>query len=67
MSTPDDKATKVPGTTPDAEVDADADVEGHSMFNPMVGRELARAREADIQRTLRARQVENEAKRPYKK
>jgi hypothetical protein len=46
----------------------DEDVEGHSMLpNPMLGRELAKAREQEIRRSLRDRQFEQEARRPHKK
>lgn len=65
MATADDKNTKAPATT---DADGEDDVEGHNMLmHPSTSREFARAREADIQRSLRARQLENEAKRPYKK
>ena len=44
------------------------DVEGHSMaFNPTLGRDLARARSADIDRSVRAKQLEADAKRPNHK
>jgi hypothetical protein len=46
----------------------DDDVEGHSMaFNPSLGRDLARARSADIDRSVRAKQLEADAKRPNHK
>jgi hypothetical protein len=46
----------------------DEDVEGHSMLpNPALGRQLAKAREQEIQRSLRDRQFEQEARRPHKK
>ena len=44
------------------------DVEGHSMLiNPGISRDLSRAHEADIQRAVRAREQESEAKRPFMK
>ena len=44
------------------------DVEGHSMLiNPGVSRDLAKARDADIQRSVRAHNQQSEAKRPFKK
>jgi hypothetical protein len=48
--------------------DEGEDVEGHSMLiNPGVSRDLAKARDADIQRSVRAHNQSSEAKRPYKK
>ncbi len=43
------------------------DVEGHMMSNPLLGRELARARESEIQRNLKAHTSRDEATRPHKK
>ena len=44
------------------------DVEGHSMLiNPGVSRDLAKARDAEIQRSVRAHNQQSEAKRPFKK
>ena len=45
----------------------DEDVEGHTMGNPLLGQQLARAREQDIQRSLRAQEARSEASRPHKK
>jgi hypothetical protein len=45
----------------------DDDVEGHTMGNPLLNQQLDRAREQDIQRSLRARQTQSEASRPHKK
>lgn len=46
----------------------ESDVEGHSMFiNPTVGRDLSRARDAEVERGVRQRQLANEAKRVFKK
>jgi hypothetical protein len=48
--------------------DEGEDVEGHSMLiNPGVSRDLAKAREADVQRSVRSHNQETEAKRPFKK
>jgi hypothetical protein len=44
------------------------DVEGHSMMiNPSLGRDLAKARSEDVERGVRSRQHEAEAKRPFRK
>ncbi len=43
------------------------DTEGHSLSNPLLGQQLARAREQEIQRNLRTREVREEASRPHKK
>jgi hypothetical protein len=44
------------------------DVEGHSMMiNPSLGRDLAKARHEDVERSVRSRQHEAEAKRPFRK
>ena len=43
------------------------DVEGHSMINPSLGRDLAKARSEDVERGVRSRQHEAEAKRPFRK
>lgn len=46
----------------------EGDVEGHSMFiSPTVGRDLARARDAEVDRGVRQRQQAAEAKRVFKK
>jgi hypothetical protein len=44
------------------------DVEGHSMLiSPTLGRDLDKARSAEIDRTVRGKQQEAEAKRVYHK
>ena len=44
------------------------DVEGHSMLiSPTLGRDLDKARSADIDRSVRGKQQEAEAKRVYHK
>lgn len=44
------------------------DVEGHSMLpDPTLGRQLARAREQEIQRHLKRHEFETEARRPFKR
>jgi hypothetical protein len=53
-----------------ASPEADDDTEGHSMGNPYLARELGRAREQEIQRSLKAREhviQAHEAKRPHGK
>ena len=45
----------------------DDDAEGHMMGNPLLNQQLARAREQDIQRNLRAHEARSEAGRPHKK
>jgi hypothetical protein len=50
-----------------ARATGDEDTEGHMMGNPLLNQQLARAREQDIQRDLRARQTRSEASRPHKK
>ncbi|MDP9483153.1 MAG: hypothetical protein M3P84_08030 [Chloroflexota bacterium] len=45
----------------------DDDAEGHMMGNPLLNQQLARAREQDIQRNLRAHEARSEASRPHKK
>jgi hypothetical protein len=45
----------------------EADTEGHMFSNPVLGRELARERERDIQRNLQAHAAKAEASRPHKK
>ncbi len=46
----------------------DDDTEGHSMLpNPLLNRQLASAREQEIQRNLKQRQKLDEARRPYNK
>ena len=42
------------------------DVEGHMMGNPLLNQQLARAREQDIQRQMRAQEARDQA-RPHKK
>jgi hypothetical protein len=43
----------------------DKDVEGHNLLpDPELGREMARAREAEIERRLKVHDVEVAAKRP---
>jgi len=43
------------------------DTEGHSMANTLIGREISRAREIEIQRNLKAHSARDEASRPHKK
>jgi hypothetical protein len=43
------------------------DTEGHMMGNPLLNQQLARAREQDIQRNLRAHESRSDAGRPHKK
>jgi hypothetical protein len=46
----------------------DDDTEGQSMLsNPLLNRQLASAREEEIQRNLKQRQKLEEARRPYNK
>jgi hypothetical protein len=46
----------------------DDDTEGQSMLsNPLLNRQLASAREQEIQRNLKQRQKVDEARRPYNK
>ncbi len=45
----------------------EADTEGHMFSNPLLGRELAREREREIQRNLQAHAAKAEASRPHKK
>jgi hypothetical protein len=46
----------------------DEDVEGHSMaLNPTLGRDLAKARSADVERTVRNKNNEHEAKRIFRR
>ncbi len=47
--------------------DDEADTEGHMFSDPTLGRELARAREREIQRNLQAHAAKAEASRPHKK
>ena len=42
------------------------DTEGHMMGNPLLNQQLARAREQDIQRQMRAQEARDQA-RPHKK
>jgi len=46
---------------------AEDDTEGHMMGNPLLNQQLARAREQDIQRQMRAQEARNQASRPHKK
>lgn len=51
-----------------SKVTGEDDVEGHSMMiNPSLGRDLAKARSEDVERSVRSRQHEAEAKRPFRK
>jgi hypothetical protein len=44
------------------------DVEGHSMMlNPTLGRDLAKAKSVDVERGVRAKNNENEAKRIFRR
>ena len=57
-------------TEPDDDVEGhkrDDDTEGHMMGNPLLNQQLARAREQDIQRNMRAQEARSEASRPHKK
>lgn len=55
-------------TNPPGDESENEDVEGHSMLHdPSLGRQLARAREQDIQRHLKRHEFETEAKRPFKR
>jgi hypothetical protein len=54
-------------TTTARNADEDEDTEGHSMANALIGREISRAREIEIQRNLRAHAARDEARRPHKK
>jgi hypothetical protein len=46
----------------------EADVEGHSMLiSPTLGRDLAKARDADIERSVRAKNQEHDAKRVFRR
>jgi hypothetical protein len=52
----------------DRDPKSDKDVEGHSMMpNPLLGEQLARIRERDIQRNIKQHNLEQEARRPHKK
>jgi hypothetical protein len=52
----------------DPKPEPEQDVEGHQMLsNPLLGEQLARVRERDIQRNLKNRQFEADARRPHKK
>jgi hypothetical protein len=48
-------------------LDEDDDTEGHSMTSQVIGREVARARELEIQRNLKAHAAREDASRPHKK
>jgi hypothetical protein len=64
---PDDQA-KPTGEAAEAALDQEDDVEGHSMLpNPTVGREFARARSAEVERSVRAKNLEHEAKRVFRR
>lgn len=44
------------------------DVEGHSLpISPLLGRDIAKARNAEIERSVRAKQHEHEAKRIFRR
>jgi hypothetical protein len=58
------KPTAPEGNGPHLRAD-ESDVEGHSFINPTTARELARYKEAEIQRSVRQRQLAKEA-RPHK-
>ena len=62
---PDDDVEGHGGGHPKAT--GDDDTEGHMMGNPLLNQQLARAREQDIQRNMRANQQRSEASRPHKK
>jgi hypothetical protein len=48
--------------------DQEDDVEGHSMLiSPTLGRELAKARSQEVDRTLRGKQHEADAKRIFRR
>jgi|WetSurMetagenome_2_1015567.scaffolds.fasta_scaffold1905711_2 hypothetical protein len=58
--------SKIAAARPEGSPGADDqdDVEGHNLLpDPVLGREMARAREAEIERRLRAHEVQAEAKR----
>jgi hypothetical protein len=56
------KAT-VEGFSKSRAAGADDDVEGHSMsINPLLGRELAHARERDVQANIKRHNFENDAR-----
>ena len=59
------KPTAPEGTSPSRPRADESDVEGHSFINPTTARELARYKEAEIQRSARERQLAKEA-RPNK-
>jgi hypothetical protein len=65
-ATGDDDVEGHSGRTLRATGDED-DAEGHMMGNPLLNQQLARAREQDIQRNLRAHEARSEASRPHKK
>lgn len=57
---------------PDAQLERSVveedDVEGHSMLiSPTLGRDLAKARDADIERSVRAKNQEHDAKRVFRR
>ena len=58
-------ATKKKPTAPEGNVSRpradESDVEGHTFINPTTARELARYKEAEIQRAARERQLAKEA------
>ena len=68
MRLTEDDDTEGHGSHPVRKVTEDEDTEGHDMLaNPIINQQLARAREQEIQRGLRAQQQRAEATRPHKK
>ena len=60
------KPTAPEGAGPKGRVDGDDDVEGHNfLLHPSTGQELARYKQADLERQARQRQLAKEA-RPNK-
>ena len=56
------------GFTTQKAVDDEADVEGHSMLiSPTVGRDLAKARSEEVERSVRGKQQQSEAKRIFRR
>lgn len=52
----------------DPKSEPEQDVEGHQMLaNPLLGEQLARVREREIQRNLKNREFVSDARRPHKK
>jgi len=67
-----DGAARAKGVEPDElagrRASEEDDVEGHSLYmTPTMQRDLAKAREADVQRSLRQQQHEHDAKRVFRK